>query len=157
MLTVFRTNPKAKIPKKIHQHDAGWDLFYNGETPTILLNDCINQIPTGIGVVIPEGFVGLILDKSGRALSGWKVVGGVIDSSYRGEIKVLLDTRESVFSGTSEWKLPKSSDYWCLEPGSKIAQLLIIPCDTSTEVCVLDSCPDTTIRGTSGFGSTGNF
>lgn len=98
------------------------------------------QIHTGIALAIPDGFVGLVWDKSGLSHKyGLKTLGGVIDAGYRGEILVgmvnLGDTAHT------------------FQIGDKIAQMLIqkIEHPNIEEVSVLDE----TIRGEKGFGSTG--
>ncbi len=100
-------------------------------------------VSTGLHLAIPEGFVGLVRDRSSVALRGLTTLAGVIDSTYRGEVKVLL-------YNTSHEPQP-------IVPGDRIAQLLLVPVETSAEVVAadsLDALGDTT-RGHGGFGSTG--
>ena len=97
-------------------------------------------VPTGIAMEIPEGYVGLIWDKSGIAIKhGMKTLGGVIDSTYRGEVLVGMIN----LSG---------SDY-VFEKGHKIAQMII----QKKETVDFEECSDLadTERGCGGFGSTG--
>ena len=97
-------------------------------------------VRTGIAAQIPEGYVGLVWDKSGIAIKeGIKTLGGVIDSGYRGEILVgmiNLGDKDYVF-----------------ETGHKLAQLLIQKVEhiEVVEVRELSETP----RGKGGFGSTG--
>ncbi len=99
-------------------------------------------VHTGIAVAIPEGCVGLVCARSGmackRGLAPANKV-GVIDADYRGEIMVALhnhgDTAQTI------------------EPGDRIAQLLILPVYTAA-LCEVDDLDDT-VRGAGGFGSTG--
>lgn len=129
----------AKLPAYAHKNDAGMDLFAAQEV-------CLQPqerivVSTGIAMQIPAGFVGLVWDKSGRALrDGLKTMAGVIDSSYRGEIQVVL--------------LNISSRSITIMVHEKIAQLLIQPVVSATlkEVTKFD---DSTARGANGFGSTG--
>ena len=110
ILKIKKLHPDAKIPKYAHHDDAGFDLF----TPEnfIIKKGERFGVPTGIAMEIPEGYVGLIWDKSGIAIKhGMKTLGGVIDSTYRGEVLVGMIN----LSG---------SDY-VFEKGHKIAQMII--------------------------------
>ena len=88
---------------------------------------------------IPEGYVGFLKTRSSMALIGIDVVGGVIDSDYRGEVAVILhNTTPSVYN---------------VKAGRRIAQLVILPVFTGPVQIVSDL--DATGRGSGGFGSTG--
>ena len=92
-------------------------------------------------MAIPEGYAGLIWDKSGLANQGFKTMGGIIDAGYRGEIKV-------VFKNLSE-------DIYNIIPGQKIAQILIQKVELpDVEEVFLDGETD---RKNNGFGSSGQF
>ena len=137
-IEVKKLHKDAKIPVRAHHDDAGMDLFCLEEV--LLLPGERQAVATGIALGIPSGFVGLIWDKSSVPFTyGVKTMGGVVDSQYRGEIKVLLInlTQENV----------------TFTPGTKIAQMLIQPVALPgiEEVEILDE----TIRGEQGFGSTG--
>lgn len=128
----------AKTPAKGSPNCNGYDLFALSETAVI--DDRVSKIPTGISMAIPNGYVGLICDKSGIGISkGCKVMGGVIDSDYRGELMVGLIALT-----------PTAPTF---NKGDKIAQILFIKTEDIewAEVAELD----TTVRGTGGFGSTG--
>ena len=90
ILKFKKTDPKAIIPRRQTEGAAGFDLHaleaeYLHKTTTPLM------VRTGISVEIPPGHVGLIRDRSGLAAKhGVFVLGGVIDSDYTGEVKVLL-------------------------------------------------------------------
>ncbi len=135
---IKKVRPTAVIPDYANEHDAGMDL-YAAEGIVIKPGEhCV--IPSGIAMSIPEGYVGLIWDKSGLAVKHKLVtVAGVIDSGYRGEIQVAL--------------MNTGTEPYVVEAGKKIAQLLVQPVllPTITEV---DELP-TSQRGTNGFGSTG--
>ena len=91
-------------------------------------------------MAIPTGYAGLVWDKSGiAAKAGLKTMGGVIDASYRGEILVIVTNL--------------SQEAYHIEKGSKIGQLLIQKVEFP-DICEVDEL-DGTIRGESGFGSTG--
>lgn len=137
-MKVKRLQTNALVPCIASPGDAGADLF--SLEPVRIASGQRLAIPTGIAMEIPQGFVGLIWDKSGRALSeGLTVFGGVIDSSYRGEILVIL-------MNASEKEIR-------IEAHSKIAQLLIQPVQAprfiETEKLKFS------VRGKKGFGSTG--
>lgn len=100
-------------------------------------------VGTGLAVAIPNGFVGLIWPRSGLAARhGIDVLAGVIDSGYRGEVKVAL--------------LNTGTEPFTIRPGDRVAQLLIQPVveATFTQVARLDDLPAAP-RGSAGFGSTG--
>lgn len=128
----------AQIPRQAHHGDAGSDI--STDESGYIRPGQRRLIGTGIAVAIPEGYVGYIKPRSGLAFRhGIDVLGGVIDSHYRGEIKViLLNTGESEFRYTQ---------------GDRIAQLVIQPVASVNfvEVPALSE----TVRGDGGFGSTG--
>lgn len=137
-MQVKKLHEAARIPLYAHPHDAGMDLF-TIETITITPGERV-QIRTGIAVVVPHGYVGLIWDKSGISHNaGMKILGGVIDSGYRGEILVGM-----INLGDTDYTF---------NVGDKITQMLIQKVEQPVieEVDELDS----TSRGTQGFGSTG--
>jgi dUTP pyrophosphatase len=132
---VKKLDPNAKLPEYAHPGDAGADLFAFGSYSLPSL--CRIVVRTGIALAISEEHVGLIWDKSGLAAkNGITVLAGVVDSGYRGEIKVCL------FNTTEEDFL--------VESGSKVAQLLVQKVDYASfsEVAELDS----TDRGIDGVG-----
>lgn len=126
------------VPAYAHSGDAGADLraSENGTVPA----RGKAMIPTGICIALPAGHVGLIWPRSGLAAKHSIDCGaGVIDSQYRGEVRVLL------FNHSDE-------DY-PINEGERIAQLLIQKVETAAFVQV-DRLDDTS-RGEAGFGSTG--
>lgn len=137
-IKVKKLHKEAKVPSYAHDTDAGMDLY------TICDIDIAPGervlIATGIAVAIPAGYVGLFWDKSGIAnKAGLKVMGGVIDAGYRGELLVgLLNTSSSIHT---------------FHKGDKIAQMLIqkVEHPELVEVEELDDTP----RGDGAFGSTG--
>lgn len=136
-LRVLKISPDANLPKRNHADDAGLDLY--GLEEAILEPGKGKSIRSGIAIAIPHGFVGIIADRSSLGKIGVKVVGGVIDSGYRGEIQVVL------------WNL--SSQLIHLNAGDRIAQLLILPIPLPQTVEVFEF--ETTERGQKGFGSSG--
>ncbi len=97
------------------------------------------KIPTGIRFQIPTGYFGLILDKSSIGSMGIKSFAGVIDETYRGEVKVCLGNMTSTMIQIGR--------------GTKIAQIVFIAY-ARFEIEFVDSL-DETERGEGGFGSTG--
>jgi dUTP pyrophosphatase len=98
-------------------------------------------IPTGLAAAIPEGFYGRVAPRSGLAVKyGIDVLAGVIDSDYRGEIKVaLVNLGDKPFD---------------IRTGDRIAQLVLERADRVRPVWAAGDLPSTD-RGTDGFGSTG--
>lgn len=137
-LRIKKLHPDAIPPKYALPQDAGMD-FFALET-TIIPPQERKLISTGIALAIPAGYVGLIWDKSSIAAKhGIKTMAGVIDSGYRGEIKILLHNL--------------SPQPYTMEKGAKIAQMLIQPVEQKKIVEVQEL--DETARGQGGFGSTG--
>lgn len=135
---VKRLHSNAIIPTVASAGDAGYDLFAI-ESVRIAPFERV-AVDTGISLELPIGFVGVVWGKSGRALrEGLTILGGVIDSSYRGAIKVI------VFNASDKEILIESS--------SKVAQLLIQPV-LSVPMMEADDLR-VTARGANGFGSTG--
>lgn len=128
----------AIIPSYAHVGDAGMDLYVS-KTVTLLPGERA-AISTGISLALPKGTVGLIWDKSGLSIkNGLKTLGGVVDASYRGEVLVGM--------------INLGKEPYTFEKGHKVAQMLVQKVDRVTikEVNELDK----TLRGKSGFGSTG--
>lgn len=138
-IKVKKLKEDAKLPTKGHPGDAGMD-FYAMED-IIFLAGKQTRVHTGVAIEIPEGYVGLIWDKSSVSFNmGLKVMGGVIDASYRGEIIMNL-----LNVGDKEVKMEK---------GQKVAQMIIQKfedCDI-VEVSELSD----TVRGVGREGSTGH-
>ena len=137
-IKVKKLSPQATVPTKANDSDAGWDLYASEDA--IIDPYKAELLSTHISVAIPEGYVGLIWDRSSMAAKrGLHRFAGVIDSGYRGEIKVCL------------WN---SSDKYCVvNTGERIAQILFqeVPTFSLREVDSLDDSD----RGIGGFGSSG--
>ncbi len=138
-LIVEKVDPNAKLPQKARSGDAAYDLYATDHHSISPYSQ--TAIPTGIKMAIPQNHVGLIWDKSGLASEGITTMGGVIDSSYRGEIKVVIKNL--------------SEDMFNIVPGQKIAQIIIQP--LSKLSIKEDKINDITERGANGFGSSGKF
>ena len=132
----------AKPPVYSSEHAAGADLHACIDAPVTIQPGETVMLPTGLAMAIPVGYVGLIYARSGlstkRGLAPANKV-GVIDPDYRGEFMVAL-----LNHGTA----PQT-----IEPGERIAQLVITPYITGTFTPVDDL--DDTARGAGGYGSTG--
>lgn len=137
-LRIKKLHADAKVPSYAHPGDAGFDL-YALKGVTISVGERV-LVGTGIAIEIPDGFVGLIWDKSGLSTThGLKTLGGVVDAEYRGEVKVGM-----VNLGTEDYTV---------EAGQKIAQMLIQRVER-VEIVEVTELSDTA-RGEGGFGSTG--
>ncbi|NTW30276.1 MAG: dUTP diphosphatase [Candidatus Moranbacteria bacterium] len=137
-IEVKKLDPRAKLPVRAHEGDAGLDLC--------ALEGCVigagerGVVGTGIAIAVPPGHVGLIMDRSGLAAKeGITNLGGVIDAGYRGEWKVIM--------------LNTSDKPYDVAAGERIAQILVIPI-ALPEVCEVSELDDT-MRGEGHFGSTG--
>jgi dUTP pyrophosphatase len=130
----------AMTPTRATPGSAGLDLY--ADTECLLVSDHTNMVGTGIAVEIPLGYVGLLFLRSSMGSNGVKLTNavGVIDSDYRGEIKLCLTYAHEM-------------DVYHIQRGDRIAQLVVMPVASFdlTEVDALSS----TDRGTGGFGSTG--
>ncbi len=138
ILKVKKLHNDAVLPKYAEAGDAGMDIF-TYQTVVIKPGE-IKKIPSGISVEIPKGYVGLYWDKSGLAINhGIKVLGGVADSGYRGELILGV--------------INLSKKSYTFEKGHKVLQMLIQKVESVKikEVKVLSN----TKRGHGGLGSTG--
>ena len=139
-LKIKKLSDTATLPKYANPGDAGLDLYSDEEM--LLEPNQRKLISTGIAMAIPKEFVGLIWDRSGIAVKhGLKTIAGVVDSNYRGEVKIALHN----LSDTS----------FKIEKGHRIAQMLIQPAAQRQILETKDL--DETERGEGGFGSTGLF
>ena len=130
---------KGRVPTRAHDTDAGWDL-YSSERLQIM-PDHRRLVSTSISLAIPEGHVGLVWPRSGLSIKkGIDVFAGVIDSGYRGEVKVCLFS-----SGATAFDI---------DEGDRIAQILIQKISDCKMVGV--ESLDGSDRGDGGFGSSGN-
>lgn len=137
-LKIKKIHPDAKLPKYATEGDAGMDLFATEEK--ILGPGDFWAVPVGFALEIPKGYAGLIWDKSGLSINhGLKILGGVIDSGYRGEVKVGI-----INLSNSEYKIEK---------GHKVAQMIVQKIE-HVEIIEVENLSETK-RGEEGFGSTG--
>ena len=140
-LRVARLTDNALLPSRAHSGDAGLDL-HAAETATLGPGERAG-VGTGIAVEIPRGHAGLVLPRSGLAMRHGIALAnapGLIDSGYRGELRVLLlnTDREETFD---------------VVVGERIAQLVISPIAEPGVVAVEELGESD--RGDGGFGSSG--
>lgn len=140
-LEIQRLDSGLPLPQYAHEGDAGLDLY--SRVDTAIKPGERAEIPTGIAVAIPPGYAGFVQPRSGLALrSGLGLVNtpGLIDSGYRGEIRVVainLDRDEAIE----------------IRRGDKIAQMVVLAVGL-IDLVETDELPASR-RGAGGFGSTG--
>jgi dUTP pyrophosphatase len=140
-LPVARLRDDASLPTQAYDGDAGLDLaaceraeLGPGERAVV---------GTGVAVAIPDGHAGLVVPRSGLAARhGLTIVNapGLIDSGYRGEVKVVLLNTDA--------RAP-----FVVEPGMRIAQLVLVEA-ASVRLVEVEALPESE-RGAAGFGSSG--
>lgn len=141
ILRYTRLHDRARPPAPAHDGDAGYDL-HAAEAATIAAGERAS-VGTGLALALPGGFAGLVIPRSGLALRhGIALVNspGLIDSGYRGEVRVILlntDPRER----------------FEVAVGDRIAQLVVLAF-ALPELREMPSLEET-VRGIGGFGSTG--
>ena len=137
-LKIQRLDKDVDMVKYAHKGDAAFDLRAS-------VDICVEKgekvlVCTGIKMAIPEGYAGFIWDRSGLAAkNSIHCLAGVVDSSYRGEVKVVL-----INLGEEEFHIKK---------GMRIAQMVIQKIENPEIIKVEDL--NETCRGEGGFGSTG--
>jgi dUTP pyrophosphatase len=137
---IQRLRDDAVVPARAYRGDAGLDLsacerheLGPGERASV---------GTGLAVAIPDGHAGFVQPRSGLAAKhGLTIVNtpGLIDSGYRGEVRVVLLNTDR-------------NEPFVVEPGMRIAQLVVVPVVTP-EPTEVDRLPDSE-RGARGFGSS---
>jgi dUTP pyrophosphatase len=139
-LPILRLREDATLPERAYSGDAGFDL---STCERIELGPGERAVvPTGLAVAIPEGYAGFVQPRSGLAArEGISVVNspGLIDSGYRGEIRVVLLNTDVGHT-------------FVAEPGDRIAQLVVLSVP-ELELVEVDELPATE-RGVRGFGSS---
>jgi deoxyuridine 5'-triphosphate nucleotidohydrolase len=138
-IRVKKLHPDAILPKKAHSGDLGYDLFTLGSYE--VKPNKVVLVSTGICIEFPQGYGGIIRDRSSVAtVDNLFVVAGVIDNGYTGEIKIAL------YNASGETKY--------INDNYKIAQLVLIP-TTNFQVQEVSEIRTNDGRGHNGFGSTG--
>lgn len=142
-IEIIKLDSRAEPPKRERPYDGAYDLkaieaVYIGPGERALVS-------TGLAIALPEGYVALILARSGLALKKGLAPAnapGLIDANYRGEIKIIAENR--------------GGEPCVIEAGERIAQMLIIAAPLDIELKLVDELaesPDD--RGSQGFGSSG--
>ena len=142
-VNIKKLSGNATLPTYGSEYAAGADLYACVDGEIEIKPHTTVVVPTGIAIELPEGYAGLIYARSGLATKKGLAPAnkvGVVDCDYRGEVKVALHNH--------------SQEVQTIVAGERIAQLVITPyltaqfveCDTLSE----------TVRGSGGFGSTGN-
>jgi dUTP pyrophosphatase len=130
----------AVVPTRAYDGDAGLDL---ASCERIVLEPGEREmVGTGLAVAIPEGYAGFVQPRSGLAARhGLTIVNtpGLVDSGYRGEIRIVLLNTDA-------------RDPFVVEPGMRVAQLVVVPV-ASVEPLEVEELPESE-RGVRGFGST---
>jgi dUTP pyrophosphatase len=139
-ILVEQLDPDIPLPRHARAGDAGVDLY--ARTGGERAPGERAMVPTGIAVAVPDGYVGLITPRSGRAARhGISLVNspGILDAGYRGEIHAVL--------------INESDEPFEYERGERIAQLVVVPFAIQ-EYQIVSELPASD-RGDGGFGSTG--
>jgi dUTP diphosphatase len=139
-LPIQRLREGAVLPERAYAGDAGLDLAACDRHELAPGERAV--VGTGLAVAVPEGFAGFVQPRSGLAARhGLSVVNapGLIDSGYRGEIRVVLLNTDR-------------DEPFVVEPGMRIAQLVVLPVP-EMEIVETEDLPETE-RGIRGFGSS---
>jgi dUTP pyrophosphatase len=139
-VAIRRLHPGAVLPARAYPGDAGFDL---AACERVVLGPGERAlVPTGLAIAIPDGYAGFVQPRSGLAVKhGISIVNtpGLVDSGYRGELKVALLNTDM-------------QEPFVVEPGMRIAQLVVLPVP-ELELVEVDELPESE-RGVRGFGST---
>lgn len=141
-MRIKKLDSSAVVPSRGSAESAGYDIYARLEKDVEIAPHETAMIPTGIAVELPLNTFGAIFARSGLAVKeGLRPANcvGVIDSDYRGEIKVALHN--------------DSSETRTIKDGERVAQLVVIPYITP-RIEIVNHLSDTD-RGIGGFGSTG--
>jgi len=153
VINIKKLKPNATIPTKGTKYSAGLDLYACIDKPTKIRVGETVKFSTGIGMEIPQGYVGLIFARSGLGIKNGLAPAnkvGVIDSDFRGELIVALHNDVTMNLTVFE---PNISNEYTVVPNERIAQIVIMPC-VDAELNEVDELNDTE-RGDGGFGSSG--
>ena len=141
-INIKKLNENAIIPTRGSSQAAGYDLYACTSTPIVIAPHETVMIGTGLAIETPQGYASLILARSGLASKQGIAPAnkiGLVDSDYRGEVKVALHNHSNVSQ--------------MINPMERIAQLMIVPY-LAVEFNEVDELSETE-RGEGGFGSTG--
>ena len=144
MIPTKLLSQQSKLPSRANKFDAGADLYLTKDVK--LVQGLVTMVDMEISIALPENTVGLIFNRSSNAKRYITLANavGVIDSGYRGSIKIPLIYNPPV-------ELPYHTH---LEAGDRVAQLVILPVMLE-EFVEVESLATADGRGVGGFGSTG--
>ena len=139
-ISIKLLNSDSKIPSKLSQDDAGYDLYTSED---VLIKPMERKlIKTGVSISIPSGYYGHISDRSGMAFrKGAHCLGKIVDSTYRGELGVII-------LNTDMYETIK------IQKNDRVAQIIFKKYENVN--FVVEKFLDETKRGSSGYGSSGN-
>ena len=138
---IKRIDSNAKIPKRMTEHSAGYDLYSSNPQDIILKTGEVKLISTGIAISLPAGYEAQVRPRSGLAAKheiGILNAPGTIDADYRGEVKVIL------------FNFGKKD--FMIKPQTRIAQMVIAKHE-NVDFIEIEGL-DETERGSGGFGHT---
>lgn len=142
-LYVKRLDPRAQVPAYQTPGSAAMDLAAVLDRPLTIAPDERVFVPTGLSIALPDGgWAALVLPRSGLSIKHGITLAnsvGLIDSDYRGELRVGL--------------VNASNEPYTIQPGDRVAQLMVVPVGRA-QAEERQELPETR-RGTGGFGSTG--
>lgn len=143
MILALKLDAGAFRPTKAHATDAGFDLYLKEDLIIKRTQSCLT-IDTGVHILIPAGYVGLVQPRSSISKKAFQIHTGVIDAGYTGSIKINI-----------QWIDKKCNQnlFHTFERGERIAQLVIVPIP-EIEFRQVANLPRTD-RGSNGFGSSG--
>ncbi len=139
----------GKLPTRNNAQDAGLDLYASQDT-FIPYQETV-KVPTDIKMALPTNTMGLICDRSSVGSNGIKVMGGVIDNTYRGEVMVVLTN----ITSKRDMHPNREKVGYIIRKGDKVAQLLVLPV-VFPELKQIDIL-DITERNEKGWGSSGRW
>ena len=143
MILALKLDAGAFKPTKAHTKDAGFDLYLKENLIIKRTQSCLT-VDTGVHILIPAGYVGLVQPRSSISKKAFQIHTGVIDAGYTGSIKINI-----------QWIDKKCNQnlFHTFERGERIAQLVIVPIP-EIELQEVTELPQTE-RGSNGFGSSG--
>jgi len=143
MILALKLDEGAYRPTKAHATDAGFDLYLKENLIIKRTQSCLT-VDTGVHILIPAGYVGLVQPRSSISKKAFQIHTGVIDAGYTGSIKINI-----------QWIDKKCNQnlFHTFERGERIAQLVIVP-TPEIELQEVTELPQTD-RGSNGFGSSG--
>lgn len=145
MIPTKLKSSQAKLPTRANKFDAGADLYLTKDVS--LLQDEVKLVDLEISIAIPPGYVGLVFNRSSNAKKHISLANavGVIDSGYRGNVKIPLIYTPNI-------DMPLSIN---LNKGDRVAQMVILPILIEEFIEVLE-LPESDGRDSDGFGSSGS-